>query len=222
EVSGLLEGIYLFKFEATDNLGVSSSDEMKLVVLAAEVIVPNVPPTVDAGEDIVITLPENSVLISPFGSDADGMITEFLWRQVSGPLSAEMQFLPEGVLLVSNLIEGTYTFEVKVFDLDGANALDNVNVTVESEFAAVVPRNFFSPNGDGINDTWEIENYERLTDCLIEIYNLKGKLIFSEIGYQQSWDGSNNGAAVKSGVYYYFIRLKGTELIKSGTITLVK
>lgn len=80
--------------------------------------------------------------------------------------------------------------------------------------------NAFSPDGDGFNDTWIIDNAELLNDHKITIYNIFGQVVFNQTGYNTPWDGKKDGDLVPSGEYYYQIKgdkvnIKGALLIKT-------
>ncbi|MGB1043429.1 MAG: gliding motility-associated C-terminal domain-containing protein, partial [Tenacibaculum sp.] len=47
----------------------------------------------------------------------------------------------------------------------------------------------FSPNGDGINDTWTIESIELYPGSVVKVYNRSGRLVYREYGYKNNWNG---------------------------------
>ncbi|THU39272.1 T9SS type B sorting domain-containing protein [Niastella caeni] len=69
----------------------------------------------------------------------------------------------------------------------------------------IVP-NVFSPNGDGINDKWEIAGLRGVTNCSVEIFNRWGQSIYNSNGYSTPWDGSWKGKPVPIATYYYVIK----------------
>ena len=71
----------------------------------------------------------------------------------------------------------------------------------------VVIPNAFTPNGDGINDLWNIKSIEAYPKCIVSVYSRYGTLIYQSKGYPRSWDGTSNGAPVPTGTYYYIIDL---------------
>jgi gliding motility-associated-like protein len=81
----------------------------------------------------------------------------------------------------------------------------------------------FSPNGDGINDTWEIENIENLPEAQIYVYNRNGKLVYrSEGNYQNDWSGYYNGKRLPLNSYYYIIDLsKYQKGLVKGVLTIL-
>lgn len=69
-------------------------------------------------------------------------------------------------------------------------------------------RTGFSPNGDGINDKWEVlEGYPYLDDMIIQVYNTNGDKLFYSEGNYSPWDGYTNGLLVPAGTYYFTIDL---------------
>ena len=70
DITGLVQGVYQFQLQVTDNNGATATDVVRITVNAAA----NIPPVADAGSDQTITLPTNFVTLSGSGSDADGTI----------------------------------------------------------------------------------------------------------------------------------------------------
>ena len=79
----------------------------------------------------------------------------------------------------------------------------------------------FSPNGDNVNDTWEVTSKCSIEDYKVTIYDRWGKQVFSETDINKSWDGKK----CKKGVYAFVIEVKfkneATRTL-SGNITLLK
>ena len=67
--------------------------------------------------------------------------------------------------------------------------------------------NAFTPNGDGINDLWNIKSIEAYPKCIVSVYSRYGTLVYQSKGYPRSWDGTSNGSPVPTGTYYYIINL---------------
>ena len=80
-VNNLAQGIYKFQLTVTDNGGATGKDTATVTVNAA----PNQPPVANAGTDLNITLPTNSVTLSGSGTDADGTIASYQWTKITGP-----------------------------------------------------------------------------------------------------------------------------------------
>ena len=88
--------------------------------------------------------------------------------------------------------------------------------------------NAFTPNGDGLNDEYEI-----IHDCDISFYHLQifsrwGEQIFESFDPGEKWDGTYNGSEVPIGTYNYLLKYSWmvyeadqTEQ-KHGIITLIR
>lgn len=94
-------------------------------------------------------------------------------------------------------------------------------VFVKLLLSPVVP-NVFSPNGDGINDTWIIQYLDSYPNCEVKVFDRSGHLIFSSINYSKPWDGTFNGKPLPIGTYYYLINPKNGRAIISGSVTILK
>jgi gliding motility-associated-like protein len=99
---------------------------------------------------------------------------------------------------------------------DTASAL----VIVDQEFKVF---NGFSPNGDDINNEFEIKNIQKYPRAKVFIYNRWGNKVFeSEPGYPKRWDGKFNGTPVPPGAYYYIIELEEDLKPIQGSITILR
>ncbi len=84
----------------------------------------------------------------------------------------------------------------------------------------------FTPNGDGFNDKWIIENSEGYGQRIkVRIFNRWGELIFHSSGYDGSnaWDGTFKGKELPIGTYYYIIDVEGSNVKPlTGAVTLIR
>ncbi|QQL50607.1 gliding motility-associated C-terminal domain-containing protein [Mucilaginibacter ginkgonis] len=82
--------------------------------------------------------------------------------------------------------------------------------------------NTFTPNGDGVNDTWHIDQLDRYVNSTVEVFSRNGEKVFSSLGYSVPWDGKYNGQDLPAGVYYYIINPKSGRKTMSGWVTVVR
>jgi gliding motility-associated-like protein len=87
---------------------------------------------------------------------------------------------------------------------------------------SITPPNTFTPNGDGVNDSWEITGLNTYTNCLATAYNRYGVMVFQSKGYSKPWDGLYNGKSLPAGTYYYIIDLNNTMPKLSGYVTIIR
>ncbi len=132
--SNLIAGSYSFRVEVTDDRGGKRSD-LALVVVSPEP--PNLLPVVNAGTDRILTLPTNSSSFLASATDSDGTIASYLWSQVSGPNVATLTDVTRTNLTVSNLVAGTYIFNIKATDNRGGEGNDTISVLVNPAPAVV-------------------------------------------------------------------------------------
>ena len=108
-------------------------------------------------------------------------------------------FSTDNVLYISTSRD--YTFYVR--DEKGCV----IEQTVFLEFLDIEIPDFFTPEGDGINDTWYPINIEIYPDITVKIFDRYQRMINSYKGNRSSWDGNYNGKPLPSGDYWYVIRL---------------
>jgi len=157
-------------------------------------------PSVNLGKDRVICLGD-SIVLSP------GNYSSYLWQ--------DNTTAPQYVVTVP----GTYS--VRVTDENGCSSADTVVVKGINCSLSNIP-NTFTPNGDGINDTWQINALEAYPQCIMRIYNRWGQLVFSSVGYATPWDGTSNHKNLSVGTYYYIIDLKNDAPPVSGFVTIIR
>lgn len=75
-----------------------------------------------------------------------------------------------------------------------------------------------TPNGDGINDTWEIENIASYPNNEVKVVDKAGRLVFTQKGYANTWDGAN----LTPDTYYYIIIFGPDVAPKKGFITIIR
>ena len=166
-------------------------------------------PPVDGGNDVQI--PTGSSI----GLNANGAVTGWLYSWEP----AEFLDNPE-VTNPTAMPEETTMFYVTVTDENGCTATDSilVEVTPGIDFPDGI-----TPNGDGINDTWRIDNIDLFDDAIVEVYNRWGQALFiSAPGYPVPWDGKYKGKDLPVGTYYYVIHSANFEEPFTGPITIVR
>ena len=137
-VSNLAQGTYTFKLAVTDNSGTSSSATVQVVVNAAPSNGDNstggTAPIikVDAGPDIIVTLPANSTTLNGSASDSRGPIQQYKWVKIDGPAQYTITSPSSAVTTITNLIAGTYSFRFDVWDNAWNVKSDTVIVTVKA------------------------------------------------------------------------------------------
>lgn len=121
---------------------------------------------------------------------------------------------------VTDIVSGLYSVTVK--DLNGCSIRDSVYVDPQNETCLIIP-NAISPNGDNINDEWNIGLIDLYPDIEIKIFNRWGEIIWrSEKGYTHPWDGKSNGKVLPVDSYHYIIDYNSKRKPLVGNVTIVR
>jgi len=138
-------------------------------------------------------------------SDISGCGDEYEISWSSGDTGVVATALSPGlytVTVTSEFCESTQEFEI----FSGPAALCEINFF-----------NAFSPNDDGVNDIWIIQNIDspEFSKNSIEIFNRWGQLIWDATGYNNRdvvWNGeSNSGVELSEGTYYFIAQIEGVD-----------
>ena len=113
----------------------------------------------------------------------------------------------------------TTTYTLTVINANGCVASDEMTVLVQKKLS--VP-NAFTPNNDGVNDTWEITNIESRQDVKLEVFNRWGSKVYESIGYPQPWDGVVAGKELPVNTYFYVISLEGGRQRLTGSVSIIR
>jgi len=92
---------------------------------------------------------------------------------------------------------------------------------VSKQISIIGVENFFTPNGDGINDTWQIKGVSFQPNSKIYIFNRYGKVITKLDPLGKGWDGLYNGKPLPSTDYWYKAILDDGRILK-GHFSLIR
>lgn len=111
------------------------------------------------------------------------------------------------------------TYAVRVTNEYGCSMDDEIVIDI---FINEDIPNFFTPNNDGYNDTWEIEYIYNIPDALIQVFDRFGNLVISYHAGDGAWDGNINGEPVPENTYWYVIDLNNNTKPLKGSVTIVR
>lgn len=194
-------GIHTIKYKLVSGSGCVEEYSQQIRVLPI--------PEINAGPDLVVLVAGKEKQLD---ARASGFDLEYKWTPAAG-LSRDDILNP----MAKPDQDTEYTLSVK--SGNGCVVTDRVMVKVLDDIT--VP-NAFSPNGDGINDLWNLENIDSYPGATIEIFNRYGERVFSSQGYARSFDGTFSGKVLPVGTYYYLIRPNNGRKEKSGALTLIR
>ncbi|RAJ77441.1 gliding motility-associated-like protein [Chitinophaga dinghuensis] len=166
-------------------------------------------PVIDAGPSFVV--PQGTLVqFRPTANDSVNL--QFRWEP-AGDFPNPNVFAPQ----ITAMKDGEYT--MTAIGKHNCTASDKMTVKV---LKPVQPPTAFSPNGDGINDTWVIKNLDDYPGATVEVFNRYGARVFRSQGYGTPWNGHSNGGILPVGTYYYVIKLKNGFPPLTGYVTILK
>lgn len=103
--------------------------------------------------------------------------------------------------------------------IGGCSVRDSVKITLLK--APEIP-NAFSPNGDGINDFWEIKYLESYPEAIVEVFDRNGNIVMKTTNGYIKWDGRRNSKPLPVGTYYYIVSPGNGRKPMSGSVTIIR
>jgi len=121
----------------------------------------------------------------------------------------------------AGLVQGLYIVEAR--DFNGCQLSDSLLLKPLNDICVGIP-NAFSPDGDGINDFWNIARIAFYTNAEVIILNRWGEMVWkSGNGYTEPWDGrASNGKELPMDSYHYAIDLHNGEKPIVGHVTIIR
>ncbi|TWR31698.1 PKD domain-containing protein [Mucilaginibacter pallidiroseus] len=177
-------------------------------VVAQQVITVNALPVVNAGANF--TMLEGGQAVLPAVASGTGL--KYKWTPSTG-LDHDDVLNP----VISPVEDITYTLTVT--NSYGCSVSDAIFVAVLKKPIVV---NTFTPNGDGVNDLWNIRYLDSYPGSTVEIFSRAGQKVYSSVGYAHPWDGKLNGSELPAGTYYYIINPKNGRQVIAGNVTIIR
>ncbi len=128
-------------------------------------------------------------------------------------------FMDDGNVQNSHIFKKVPNGNHTVWVIDSKGCMDSLSFVLDSHYELDVP-NYFTPNGDGYNDRWEIKGIEELPESIISIYDRYGKLLIKYKASSPGWNGEYLNRPVPSDDYWYVIQLVPVSKILKGNITV--
>ncbi|OLY92980.1 gliding motility-associated C-terminal domain-containing protein [Cnuella takakiae] len=165
-------------------------------------------PRVNAGPDMIIRQGKTETI----RASAIGQNLRFQWTPGTG-LNNVSRLQP----LASPLSDQVYRLTATT--PEGCSAWDEVGILAPAD--VFIP-NSFTPNGDGINDRWQIPFLMQSDGAQVRVYSRDGFMVYENKGAKVAWDGNLRGLPLPAGTYVYYLSLSKDSKTYKGTITLVR
>ncbi|GAA4914128.1 CshA/CshB family fibrillar adhesin-related protein [Mucilaginibacter defluvii] len=211
--------------KVTNNASVSSTDPVGNIVNDNATVDVPVDPAPIAVNDNASTQRNTPVIIDvdrndlPGNSSFDQQSIEILTQ----PKNGTVQVGADGTVTYTpnDGYTGTDSFTYRIKDLYGYYTNPaTVNLTINANAPFKIPT-LFTPNGDGINDVFEIRGLEQYSQNKLSIINRWGNEVYKATNYQNNWAGTG----LNEGTYYYILQVQdsmGKWNVYKGYITLMR
>ncbi|MDX9852992.1 MAG: Ig-like domain-containing protein, partial [Tenuifilaceae bacterium] len=176
-------------------------------------------PTIVAVDDAVIMMMNTTVDVNVLMNDTGiekSSCTIYIHNDVKNGYATMSS---DGVLTYTPYIDfvgsDSLTYSICMGESNCAQAVVRITVEEPVPDALFIPEGF-SPDGDGINDYFEIKGLKFFGRASVKIYNRWGNIVYSSDDYNNDWDGKSNvalsvGKTLPTGTYYYIIEVKGEK-----------
>lgn len=171
-----------FKVTTKDANGCNGNDE---IVIASKPM-----PTLEVTANKTVIAPGESVQLQAAGADT------YVWtpaETLNNALIANPVATP--IATTTYAVVGTLT--------GGCSADGSIIITVDASSIIIKPLPAFSPNGDGSNEVWTIEGTDGYPDCVLAVFDGRGRRVYEKKGYNSDWNGTYNGQPVPDGTYFF-------------------
>jgi gliding motility-associated-like protein len=142
--------------------------------------------------------------------------SSYIWANSEGILTGQNT----AVLTVRPRETTTYT--VTATNTNGCSQSQTFTLGVLDDLALIKGTNIITPNGDGFNDKWTIDNIDFYPNNEVKVFDKAGRILYTKRGYDNSWDATLNGRPLDEGTYYYIIDFGTNRLKFRGFITVVR
>ncbi len=156
--------------------------------------------TITEGQSVTLTGSGNGI---PEWTPATGLSDAFIFNPIAKP-------------------EETTTYTLSLTDVNNCISTDTVTINVLKLKYDGKITNLFTPNDDGVNDTWYIQDIQRFPDNEVFVYNIYGQEVFTKKGYMNDWKGTYNGSELPDGTYYYVLKFENSDVVFKGSVDILR
>jgi gliding motility-associated-like protein len=118
-----------------------------------------------------------------------------------------------------------HCFKIRADEFSGNGAYSWSNIACVTFIPELYPYNIITPNADGMNDVFIIENIEHYPNSVLSIFNRWGQLVYRTTGYRNNWGGRVNGKILLNSTYFYQLELNESRAGKksiNGMLTILR
>lgn len=157
--------------------------------------------------------------------------SQFVYALVGGEGSADnslFEIRGDKLHLKSNQgLSGQEQFTIRVRSTDTYHNSIEKSFRLDKELYAKPENqlkivNAFSPDGDGINDTWVIPELRFYNNVEVEVFSRGGAMLFRTTNPEQGWNGMDRNGKVLEGGFLYIVQIRDINVVKKGVVTILK
>ncbi|WP_245842537.1 Ig-like domain-containing protein [Pontibacter ummariensis] len=124
-------------------------------------------------------------------------------------------------------LSGATSFTIRVRSTDPyQNSIEETFTLTKSAYQPKAGKiklvNAFSPDGDGVNDTWTVPELRFYNDVEIEVFDRSGVRLYHSSDPEAGWDGRGKDGEVVKGAHFYIIQIKDIDVVQKGVLTVLK
>ncbi len=180
---------------------------------------------IDTTNTVIITVLAQNIISA--GNDTTITQGQTLTLNGSG-IGISIIWSPASTLSNSNILnpiaspQTTTVYTLTITDIDGCVVTDNVIITVNQPNYNGMISNLFTPNGDGINDFWYLQDILNFPENEVFVYNIYGNQVYTKKGYTNDWNGTYNGSELPDGTYFYVVKFENFDKIIKGSLDILR
>jgi SulP family sulfate permease len=116
--------------------------------------------------------------------------------------------LLKGLNVIPNMVDEDHIFDSVEECIMWMHQPGHIENRLEDPTKLYIPP-AFTPNGDGVNDDWDIKNIDQFPNAEVIVFNKNDEAVFKSRGYKDAWNGKYKGSLLPPGEYKYQIKLNG-------------
>jgi gliding motility-associated-like protein len=219
-------GTYFLTGTVTLPSGILNPEDLK-ATLEVQVLAKPAPQDVLLSNDDFDPDPKNFFQVIGNFTVIDPIDSEHVITLKAGAADNQYFEVKEGILFWSSADEvsgkSQFTIVILVEDRDG-NVIEK-SFTINrgrTDIMELEVFNSFTPNGDGINDTWGVPDLRYFTGVRVQVFDRNGERLFYTEDANVRWDGTYKGNEMPVGTYFWIVEVIETGNVRRGILTILK
>lgn len=112
------------------------------------------------------------------------------------------------------------TYSATVTSSEGCSSQASILIDSKEDFLALQYGIVVSPNGDGVNDNFVIQNIDAYPQNRLRVFDKAGRLVYEAENYRNTWNATIRNVPLSTDTYFYILYSKGA-IVKKGAISII-